>query len=212
MEFNKTKRGSIRERNDEQTVYDILDAGFLCHVAFQFEGKAMIIPTAYGRFEDKIYFHGSKNNFTFNQMCNGQVSCVSVTHLDGIVFARNMFHSSANYRSVVLFGKSEIVTDNDERLHALNVISEHIAPGRLNDVPLGTATEIAGTMVIRFTIDSATAKVRDCMPMKDEDVPVEVWSGILPLKLVAGEPIQDEKFGKQFPITDAIKTSKKRFK
>lgn len=212
MEFNKVKRGAIRECNDEQTVYAILDAGFLCHVAFQHEGLPMMVPTAYGRIGDIIYLHGSHSNFMLKQICNGGVACISVTHLDGIVLARNLFHSSANYRSVVIFGKGEVVTDANERIAALNAISDQIAKGRLNDVPLGTPEEIQGTQVVRVKIDSASAKVRDCMPMKDDDVPVEVWSGVVPLRLTAGEPQMDGKFGKKYPETEAIAAILERFK
>lgn len=212
MEFNKVKRGAIREQNNEATVYEILDAGFLCHVAFQHQGQPMMVPTAYGRIDDVLYLHGSHSNFMLRNICDGQTACIAVTHLDGIVLARNMFHSSANYRSVVVFGKGEVVTNPNEKIVGLRAVSDQIAKGRLNDVPLGTPQEIEATMVVKIKIDYASAKVRDCMPMKDEDVPVEVWSGVVPLKLIAGAPQLDEKFGRQYPETEAIAAIVERFK
>ena len=109
MEFNKIIRGAKREANDEQTVYQILDAGFLCHVAFQHQGQTMMIPTAYGRKGDEIYLHGSTKNFMLNQILDGQTVCISVTHLDGIVLARTLFDTGLNYRSTILFGKASLV-------------------------------------------------------------------------------------------------------
>lgn len=204
MEFNKITRGANRMANEEQTVYEILDAGFLCHVAFQHEGQSMMIPTAYGRKGDLIYLHGSNKNFMLNQIIQGQNVCIGVTHLDGIVLARNLFHSSVNYRSVVLFGKAELVEGEDERIEGLNIICENIVPGRINEVPLGSDKEIKATMVVKFKIDKASAKVREGGPAGDEDLP-EVWSGHIPLVQRALEPVFDSKFEKELEMSESVR-------
>ncbi|MEY4875857.1 MAG: hypothetical protein RL708_1006, partial [Bacteroidota bacterium] len=165
MEFNKVIRGAKREVNDEQTVYEILDAGFLCHIAFQHQGQTMMIPTAYGRKGDEIYLHGSTKNFMLNQILDGQTVCISVTHLDGIVLARTLFDTGVNYRSTVLFGKAILVEDENERMEGMKIITESVIKGRWNEVNLGTDQQIKATMVIKFKIEKASAKMRSGGPL-----------------------------------------------
>ncbi len=203
MEFNKIVRGPNREKNDIETVHSILDAGFLCHVAFQHEGQVMMIPTTYGRDGDFLYLHGSTKNFMLNQLLDGQTACISVTHLDGIVLAKTLFNTSANYRSVVLFGKAEKVTEESERMHGLRIITENIIPGRWDEVELGSPNEIKATMVVKFKIDKASAKVRAEGPTGDEDIDNDVWSGTIPIIQKAEEPVQDMKFGKTLEMSES---------
>jgi nitroimidazol reductase NimA-like FMN-containing flavoprotein (pyridoxamine 5'-phosphate oxidase superfamily) len=205
MEFNKVVRGAKREMNDVENVHAILDAGFLCHVAFQHQGQPMMIPTAYGRMDDTLYLHGSTKNFMLNQLLDGQTSCISVTHLDGIVLAKSLFHTSVNYRSVVLFGKAVLVDDEDERLLGMKVITENIVKGRWDEVVVGNENELKATMVIKFTIESASAKIRNEGPMGDEEIKDEVWSGHIPLVMKAMEPIQDPKFNTTLQMSDSVK-------
>jgi nitroimidazol reductase NimA-like FMN-containing flavoprotein (pyridoxamine 5'-phosphate oxidase superfamily) len=204
MEFNKIKRGAKRAVYVEQSVYDILDAGFLCHIAFQSGGQTMIIPTAYGRKEDVLYFHGSTKNHMLNELVNGQSICVSVTHLDGVVLARTLFDTSANYRSVVLFGNAQLVTDEEEREEGLKIITDQIIPGRWEEVPVGTASQLKATMVVKFTISRASAKVRAGGPEGDEEITHKAWSGHIPLSLKASAPIPDTKFGEQCDMTASV--------
>lgn len=205
MEFNKVIRGSNRAVYHEDAVFEILDAGFLCHVAFQHEGQTMIIPTAYGRKEDVLFIHGSTKNFMLNQLLNGQVACISVTHLDGIVLARTLFDTSANYRSAVLFGKATLVTDYQERIDGLKVITDNIIKDRWDEVPVGSENELKATMVIKFTIDKASAKIRSGGPEGDEENPNEVWSGHIPLVMKALSPVLDPKSEKEFDLTESVK-------
>jgi uncharacterized protein len=205
MEFNKVIRGANRAVNNEPAVYEILDAGFLCHIAFQHEGQTMMIPTAYGRKGDSLFIHGSTKNFMLNQIVNGQTICICVTHLDGIVLARTLFDTSANYRSTVLFGKAVLVEDQDERIDALKIITENIIKGRWNEVPVGSENELKATMIVRFNIDKASAKIRSGGPKGDEDKLSEVWSGHIPLSLKASEPIRDSKFDCNYELTASVK-------
>ena len=154
MQFNKITRGNNRSANTEQSVFDILDAVLLCHISFQHEGQTMMIPTAFGRKEDCIFIHGSTKNFMMNQLLNGQTLCVGVTHLDGIVLARTLFDTSANYRSVVLFGTAELISDEKERMDALKIITDNIIKGRWEEVPVGSDNELKATMLIKIKIES----------------------------------------------------------
>lgn len=205
MEFNKVIRGAKREMNDEVSVKSILDAGFLCHVAFQHQGQAMMIPTAYGRKDEDIYFHGSTKNFMLNQILDGQTICLSVTHLDGIVLAKSLFHTSVNYRSVVLFGKASLVDDENERIEGMKKITENIIKGRWDEVTLGTESQLKATMVIKFSIEKASAKIRNEGPAGDDDILDEVWSGHIPLAMKAQLPIQDKKFGVELEMSNSVK-------
>lgn len=205
MEFNKIIRGNKRQVNTTDDVYGILDDGFLCTIAFTHQGNAMMIPTTYGRKEDVLYFHGSTKNFMMNQSLENDQICVSVTHLDGLVLAKTLFNTSANYRSVVLFGKAEIVENEEERMEGLRVITEQIIPHRWDEVPLGSEQELKATLVIKMKIESASAKVRAGAPQGDEACgDLETWSGEIPLKLTAQKPIVDTKFGRIYPETKSI--------
>lgn len=205
MEFNKVVRGAKREMNDIENVHAILDAGFLCHVAFHHQGQTMMIPTAYGRLEDNLYLHGSTKNFMLNQILDGQTICISVTHLDGIVLAKSLFHTSVNYRSVVLFGRAVLVEDENERINGMKIITENIVKGRWDEVALGDENQLKATMVIKFTIETASAKIRNEGPAGDEDLKDVVWSGHIPLAMKALQPIQDDKFGIALEMSDSVK-------
>lgn len=211
MEFNKIRRGANRAVNVEQSIYEILDAGFLCHVAFQSEGQTMIIPTAYGRKEDSLYFHGSTKNHMLNELVNGQNICISVTHLDGIVLARTLFDTSANYRSVVLFGNAQLVTDKEEREEGLKIITDQIIQGRWGEVPVGTESQLKATMVVKFTISKASAKVRAGGPQGDDEITNKTWSGHIPLSLKASAPIPDLKFGGECDLTASVQRFCERY-
>ncbi len=205
MKFNKITRGANRAANNEDSIYAILDVGFLCHVAFMHEDVPMIIPTAYGRKGDILYLHGSAKNFMLNQIIQQKTICISVTHLDGVVLARTLFDTSANYRSVVLFGKASLVEKEGERLEALKIITDNIIPGRWEEVPVGSESELKATMVVAFKTERASAKIRSGGPAGDENQENEVWSGHIPLGLQALEPIADPKFGGNLPMTKSVK-------
>lgn len=205
MEFNKVVRGEKRAMNDVTSVHAILDAGFLCHVAFQHQGQTMMIPTAYGREEDCLYLHGSTKNFMLNQIIDGQTICISVTHLDGIVLAKSLFHTSVNYRSVVLFGKAFLLEDENERIQGLKIITENIVAGRWDEVELGNESQLKATMIIKFRIERASAKIRNEGPLGDDEIKEEVWSGHIPLAMKALQPIQDNKFGLALEMSDSVK-------
>ncbi|MFZ1750970.1 MAG: pyridoxamine 5'-phosphate oxidase family protein [Saprospiraceae bacterium] len=206
MKFNKITRGANRAVYDEDALYEVLDAGFLCHVSFQYEGQVRMIPTAYGRHGDQLYFHGSSKNFMLRQITDGQTICVGVTHLDGIVLARTLYDTSANYRSAVLFGEASLVDDQEEKMNALKIITENIIKGRWDEVSVGSDNELKATIVIRLQVESASVKIRQGGPEGDEDKESDVWSGHIPLNLTAGQPVMDTKFGKEFPLCESAKS------
>lgn len=190
-ETNKVKRSPHRAHYDYQTVYEILDAGFLCQTGFVDKGKPVVIPMSYGRKDNFIYLHGASTSRIMNLLALDDAVCLSVTHVDGIVVARSMFDTSVNYRSVVLFGKARVVSD-DKKSDALWHISEHILPGRWTEVRPPSVTELKATTILEVDIEYAAAKIRNGPPDDDvRDLDLPVWAGVIPLKMVAENPVND---------------------
>jgi nitroimidazol reductase NimA-like FMN-containing flavoprotein (pyridoxamine 5'-phosphate oxidase superfamily) len=182
------KRGS----HDPDTIHRILDAAFLAHVGFNVNGQPFVIPTLYGREEDRLYLHGSAASRMLREMETGAPACVTVTLVDGLVLARSAFHHSINYRSVVAFGTARSIGEPEEKARALRVISEHLIAGRWADVREPAEKELKATSVLEFSIEEASAKVRTGPPVDDaEDYALPVWAGVLPLELTAGPPAAD---------------------
>jgi nitroimidazol reductase NimA-like FMN-containing flavoprotein (pyridoxamine 5'-phosphate oxidase superfamily) len=154
---------------DRQTAYRILDDGFLCHVGFVADGQPFVIPTSYGRKDDRLYIHGSAASRMLRQMKEGVPVCVTVTLLDGLVLARSIFNHSMNYRSVLILGKATPVDDPSEKVEALRLLSEHIIPGRWADARQPNERELKATIVMRVPIEEFSAKVRNGPPIDDED-------------------------------------------
>jgi len=193
-ERTKLKRLPKRGRFDRETVYGILDEGFICHVGFAPEGQPFVIPTGYARVDDKLYIHGSQASRMLRTLSNGVDACVTVTIVDGLVLARSAFHHSMNYRSVVVFGRATLVEDREEKSAALLALSEHIVRGRWADVRQPTEQELKLTTVLRLPLEEASAKIRTGPPLDDEeDYALPIWAGVVPLKLVAGEPVADPR-------------------
>ena len=184
------KRGSY----DREVINSILDEGFICHVGFAVEGRPFVIPTGYARVEDKLLIHGSQASRMLRTLSEGIEVCVTVTILDGLVLARSAFHHSMNYRSVVIFGRATAVEDRTEKMSALFALSEHIIRDRWSDVRGPNESELRQTTVLSLPIDEASAKIRTGPPLDDEeDYDMEVWAGVLPLRILAGQPISDPR-------------------
>lgn len=196
---NLTKRTELRRlpkrgSHDTETIYSVLDAGFLAHVGFQVNGQPFVIPTLYGREENKLYLHGSAASRMLGELETGLPACVNVTLVDGLVLARSAFHHSMNYRSVVAFGTAHKIKEADGKAHALRIISEHLIAGRWNEVRSPSEQELKATAVLEFSIEEASAKIRQGPPLDDEDdYSLPVWAGILPLELEAQTPIPDPR-------------------
>ncbi len=191
---SQVKRLPQRADYELQTISNILDEGLICYVGFVVNNQPFVIPTAYGRINDKLYIHGSPASRMLRSLVGAIEVCVTVTLLDGLVLARSAFHHSMNYRSVVIFGKAEIVGTESEKLEALQAFTEHVVPGRWDEVRQPTRQELQGTLVLSLPITEASAKVRTGAPNDDEaDYNLPIWAGVLPLQLVAGNPIADSR-------------------
>jgi len=200
------KRLPKRGQYDRATIDAILDEGFICHVGFVVEDQPYVIPTGYARVDDHLYIHGSSASRMLRNLSKGVEVCVTVTLIDGLVLARSAFHHSINYRSVVVLGRARLVDQEDEKNLALKSLTEHIVPGRWNDVRWPTELELKATIVLKLAIDEASAKIRTGGPIDDEeDYAMDVWAGVLPLTLASGRPVDDERLESERSVPDYVK-------
>jgi nitroimidazol reductase NimA-like FMN-containing flavoprotein (pyridoxamine 5'-phosphate oxidase superfamily) len=187
------RRQPGRGHYDPLTIAAILDEGLVCHLGFVAEGQPFVIPTLYARRGDRIFVHGSAVSRMLRTLAGGVPACVTVTILDGLVLARSVFNHSMNYRSVVVLGTATVV-EGAEKVAALQVIAEHVAPGRWKEARGPSEIELKATLVLSLPIDEASAKVRSGPPEdEDEDYALPHWAGVLPLALVAGHPVADPR-------------------
>ena len=214
-EFTPTERTKVRRlpdrgKYDSESVYGILDEAFICHVGFVVDGQPYVIPTGFARVNDTLYIHGSAASRMLRTLADGVQVCVTVTLVDGIVMARSGFHSSMNYRSVVILGRATQVEERDEKLAALAAFSEQVMPGRWKNLRETTDAELKGTLVLRLPLEEVSAKVRTGPPKDDEaDYALPLWAGVVPLKLTAGNPIDDPRLPKGIEPPDYARNYKR---
>src|ERR1700694_4205213 len=184
------RRLPARADYEADTATAILDEGLVCHVGFAVDGQPRVIPTTYARINQTLYLHGAAANHMLRSLATGVEVCVTVTLLDGLVLARSAFHPSMNYRSVVVFGVAEKVEDEAEKTAAFSAFVERVAPGRTAaGIRMPSPAETRKTLVLRLSLNEASAKVRTGGPIDDEeDYELDVWAGVVPLRLIPGTP------------------------
>ena len=183
------RRGAKRARTDRTELYAVLDAGLVGHLGVVLDGSPVVLPTGYGRRGDTLYLHGSTGAASLRAAAAGVPVCFTVTHVDGVVYARSAFHHSLNYRCAVVHGVARRVTDPQEHLLGLEVLTEHLAPGSWTATRRPDRKELAATALLALDLTEASVKVRTGPPGDDErDLSAPVWAGVLPLRTVAGEP------------------------
>jgi nitroimidazol reductase NimA-like FMN-containing flavoprotein (pyridoxamine 5'-phosphate oxidase superfamily) len=207
----KLKRLPKRAAFERETIYKILDEAFVCHIGFIVDDQPFVIPTAYARVDDQLLIHGSSASRMMRAMAWEKDVCVTVTLVDGLVLARSAFHHSMNYRSVVIFGRAKLVSDEAEKLNALKAFTEHIVPNRWTEIRPPTANELKATTVLSLPLQEASAKIRTGNPVDDdEDYKMNVWAGVIPLEMSAGEPIADAKLNEGIPIPSCVTNYKRK--
>jgi len=195
-DLSSTPRTALRRHHerglsDRDDLYAVLDAGLICHLGVIADGVPRVLPTGYGRLGDTLYLHGSSANATI-MAGGGQPVCVTVTHLDGLVYARSVFNHSMNYRSAMIFGVARPVTDPAEQTLALRTITEHLTPGQWSYVRQPTRKELAATSVLALPLTEASVKIRAGGPSDEpEDYAADVWAGVVPVTTGFGEPEPD---------------------
>ncbi len=206
---DKTKITRLPKRGnyDRETIYSILDEAYFVTLSFVQDSRPFQIPTGHCRIDDYIYVHGSVGSGYMRSLAaSGADVCLSATLIDGLVLARSAFHHSMNYRSVVMFSKAEKVDDTNEQYRALEAFTEKVQPGRWADVRKPDSGEWKATMVIKFRIVEASAKIRTGGPKDDDpDYQLPIWAGVVPLKLQREAPEPDELLGKDIPLPSYIR-------
>jgi uncharacterized protein len=199
-ERTKVVREPHRAVYDREAIYKILDEAFVCHVGFAVEGQPYVIPTMFARIGDEIYFHGSSASRTLRGLSNGLPVCLTVTLIDGLILARSVFNHSMNYRSVVALGHATLIDDPAEKLKALQSFTEKLIHGRWNDARQPNEKELKATSILKLPLTEISAKVRVGDVEDDaDDYALQVWAGVVPLRLVADPPIRDSRCDASIP-------------
>ena len=187
-EYSVSKKNKVRQLRekatyDKKVVHGILDSAMLAHVAFVQDGQPVVVPMLYGRDGETLFLHGARKARVIRLLESTATAALNVTHVDGLVFARSAFNSSMNYRSATVFGPARLVEGEDEKLHALRIISECTMPGRWDELRKPLVNEVKMTGIIALDIESASAKISMDMPEdEDEDYEIPIWAGVLPLE------------------------------
>jgi nitroimidazol reductase NimA-like FMN-containing flavoprotein (pyridoxamine 5'-phosphate oxidase superfamily) len=193
-ERSRVRRAPARAAYDRDTIDAILDEALVAHLGFAIDGHPYVIPTLHARVGDTVYVHGSAASRAIRALGAGAPACLTVTLLDGIVFARSAFHHSINYRSVVVLGEARPVANQTERAAALELFTERLAPGRWSEVRPPSAQELKSTRVLEMRLDETSAKARSGPPVDDDaDYALDVWAGMVPLAMTAGTPVADPR-------------------
>ena len=202
----RVRRLGKRAVYDKAQVHAVLDEGYLCHVGFSVAGQPYVIPTLYARAGELLYMHGSGASRMLKTLAEGIDMCVTVTLVDGYVLARSAFHHSMNYRSVTVLGRARLVTELSEKLAALRQITDHIVPGRWDEVRGPNELEMRQTVVIAVPLEEVSAKVRTGPPVDDdEDYLLPIWAGVVPIHTQLGAPLSDGRVLTDAPAIDVAR-------
>ncbi len=176
--------------HDFKLACEVLDAGKVCHVGFSQDGQPYVVPMAYARDGDHLLLHGSVLSRLMKSLSSGLPCCVTVTHFDGLVYARSAFHSSMSYRSTMVFGVAKPILDIDEKRGRLDTLVDHLMPGRRAELRPSTIKELNATLLLALPIETFSTKC-DSGPPEDPkaDLQQPVWAGVVPMHVVAGEPL-----------------------
>jgi nitroimidazol reductase NimA-like FMN-containing flavoprotein (pyridoxamine 5'-phosphate oxidase superfamily) len=203
-EFSRVRRLPARAAYDRATIHAVLDAAMICHVGIVRDGRPVVIPMLFGRVGDVTYLHGSVASQLLRAASDGVDVCLTATVVDGLVFARSVFHHSMNYRSVVIVGTAQAV-EGDDKLEGLRAIVEHITPGRWEEARGPNAVELRQTTVLRLPIDEASAKIRVGGPAdEDDDLALPIWAGQVPVTLHLASPLDADDLSDGIVVSPAI--------
>jgi nitroimidazol reductase NimA-like FMN-containing flavoprotein (pyridoxamine 5'-phosphate oxidase superfamily) len=204
-EFARTERTTVRRKPDRASydrdlVHSILDEAFVCHLGLVHDGEPFVMPTNYVRDGDRLLLHGSAASRMMRALASGAPLCLTVTLLDGIVFAPTAMGHSVNYRSVVVLGKAELIEEPTEKLAAMRAFVNHVIHGRWEQVSPPTEQEIKGTMILGVPLVEVSAKVRTGFALDDEKDYAAAWTGVVPMKWTAHTPIPDPRGNPAIPV------------
>jgi nitroimidazol reductase NimA-like FMN-containing flavoprotein (pyridoxamine 5'-phosphate oxidase superfamily) len=205
-------RKKDRGATDRQALYDVLDEGLVCHLGLVLNGSPVVLPTGYGRDGDTVYFHGSTGAGNLRAASTGIDVCVTVTLLDGIVYARSLNNHSMNYRSAVVHGRARLVEDAEEKMHGLEVVTDHLAPGSWEHAREVNAKEFASVVVLALDLSEASVKARTGGPGEEpEDLDAhDVWAGVVPVQTTFGAPVPADYVPANLPVPPHVSRGRDR--
>ena len=202
----RLRRLPERGSQDLKLACDIIDKARICHVGFTLEEQPYVVPMALGRDGDEVLLHGSVVSRLITNLAAGLPCCVTVTHLDGLVLARSAFNSSMNYRTLMVFGAARLVSDSEEKKRGLDVLVEHLAPGRLAELRASTRKELNATTLLKLPLKTFSIKSRSGPPGDAKaDLEIPIWAGVIPLELRAGEPEDAPDMAADIPLPAYLK-------
>jgi uncharacterized protein len=210
-DVTRLTRERERQVTDVEQLHRILDEALAAHVGVVRDGRPVVLPMAIARDGDSVLLHGSTGGGLLRDGVDSPV-CVTVTHLDGLVFARTTFESSMRYRSAVVHGTARTL-HGEEKERALDVLSDHLFPGRTAEVRRPDRKELAATLVLRVALDSASVKVA-AGPLEvdpDDHEPRDVWAGIVPMTVRVGEPVAGPDVPAGVPVPESVRRTLDRF-
>ena len=185
----KLSRLPERGSNDFDLACAILDEAKICHVGFTLEEQPYVVPMALGRAGSKLLLHGSVVSRLVKNLAGGFPCCVTVTHLDGMVLARSAFHSSMNYRSLMVFGQAVAVSEPEEKTRGLDALVDHLVPGRSAELRPSTLKELNATTLLALPIETFSIKTRSGPPNDAaSDLDTAVWAGVIPMEIRTDTP------------------------
>jgi len=191
---------------ERSTIEAILDEAMVCHVGFVVDGQPYVIPTIHARDGERVFIHGSPMSRMLRAAASGVQLCLTVTLHDGIVLARSAFHHSMNYRSVVVLGTAQQITDTAAKVAAMRALVDHLTPGRWDDARQPSAGEIAATIILELPLTEASAKIRTGGPIDaEDDYKLPVWAGVVPLTLTPGTPQRDDRLADAVELPEYVR-------
>lgn len=179
---------------EQEHVYHLLDEAFYCTLSYSVQGQVFSLPTMHARIGNRLFVHGSSKSHFLQNIPADQKSCISVTLLDGLVLAHTAFGHSMNYRSLVLFSLAEEVMDEQLKMEVLRAMINRVRPGRWEEnIRKPSEREMKATLILAFNIEEVSYKTRKGPPNdSEEDQQIDVWTGVIPLRLSALPALQDK--------------------
>ena len=201
----RLRRLPEKGRKDLQLAHDIIDEARICHVGFTVDEQPYVVPMALARDGDLILLHGSVVSRLMKNLAAGLPCCVTVTHLDGLVLARSAFNSSMNYRSLMVFGSASLISDPEEKKRGLDILVEHLLPGRIAELRESTRKELNATTLLSLPLETFSIKLGEGPPDDTRaDIGTPIWAGVIPLELRAGEPEAAPDMAPGIPLPDYL--------